>query len=276
MTEKKSRFDISLGEDKVFIRLSSRFDDQQYTWASLRHCNAEYELHIAMSGSCQLEIEDHTYLLTAPQAIIIPPGLYHYPYELSETFEHFTISFTLSDGALLRSLSNAESIGIPFSISGEPVSLCRSIYREYIDTSLYRSEMLHALLSGLIISILRPLRLKEGKEDARLLTEEAERVVLMDEFFSSCFTENARAEALAERLHLSKRQLARVVKQHYGMCFQQKLTNSRMDRAAWLLRTSDQSIGEIAELVGYSSEAAFYQVFRDWFHLTPGQYRRQF
>ena len=48
-----------------------------------------------------------------------------------------------------------------------------------------------------------------------------------------------------------------------------------MDRAAWLLRTSDKKIDEIAEAIGYASEAAFYQAFRKYFHITPKKYRME-
>jgi len=51
------------------------------------------------------------------------------------------------------------------------------------------------------------------------------------------------------------------------MTFQEKMTHAKMDRAAWLLRTSNKKIIEVAESVGYSSEAAFYQAFRKYIRL---------
>lgn len=53
------------------------------------------------------------------------------------------------------------------------------------------------------------------------------------------------------------------------------LTKWRTMKAAWLLRTSDATIAEIARSVGYESEIAFGRAFKRFMGLGPGAYRRQ-
>lgn len=52
------------------------------------------------------------------------------------------------------------------------------------------------------------------------------------------------------------------------------LTRWRMFRAGCLLRQSDNSISEIAALVGYGSQAAFDKAFKRTMGCAPGSYRR--
>jgi AraC-like DNA-binding protein len=53
------------------------------------------------------------------------------------------------------------------------------------------------------------------------------------------------------------------------------VTRCRMHRAIAYLRASDVSMGQVAERVGYESEAAFKRAFKRRVGLSPGAFRRQ-
>ena len=53
------------------------------------------------------------------------------------------------------------------------------------------------------------------------------------------------------------------------------ITNWRMQLARQALTVSSRPIIEIAESVGYQSEAAFGRVFRKQFGIAPARYRRE-
>jgi transcriptional regulator GlxA family with amidase domain len=52
------------------------------------------------------------------------------------------------------------------------------------------------------------------------------------------------------------------------------LTDWRLELAADALRTSNRSVLQIAEEVGYESEAAFNRAFKRKFAEPPGRYRK--
>lgn len=82
--------------------------------------------------------------------------------------------------------------------------------------------------------------------------------------------------AVATAAGMSVRSLQRNFKEQTGvtpLSFHQQL---RMDRAKDLLETTQLSIGQIADEVGYSDEAAFRKLFRKMTDLTPGDFRRRF
>ncbi len=60
-----------------------------------------------------------------------------------------------------------------------------------------------------------------------------------------------------------------------GMTPHRYVTEWRMQRARRSLSDTDDSIIEIAETVGYGSEAAFTRAFKRQFDITPGAFRRQ-
>ena len=101
------------------------------------------------------------------------------------------------------------------------------------------------------------------------------RTDVIDTFFEDNMACYGTEEQLAEALHISKRQLARVLQEHYDMNFRQKLLVTRMDHAGWLLRTTEKSIGEICSIVGYNSETTFFKNFKNHYDVTPLQYRKQ-
>ena len=79
---------------------------------------------------------------------------------------------------------------------------------------------------------------------------------------------------IAREAGMSRSSLALRFKQILGETPMDYLTRWRMLQAQELLRTSDQPILDIAEAVGYASEAAFSRAFKRRFSQSPGAFRR--
>lgn len=81
-------------------------------------------------------------------------------------------------------------------------------------------------------------------------------------------------EKLAALLHLSTKQTARLIKKQYGMTFEQRLTQTKLDMAVRLLTMTSLPISEIAKTVGYSSIHYFSRRFKEKFGISPAEYRK--
>jgi AraC-like DNA-binding protein len=79
----------------------------------------------------------------------------------------------------------------------------------------------------------------------------------------------------AATLYLSERQLARIVQKHYGMSLQKLITGKRMNTAAKLLSSTNESAEDIGQKVGFQARSSFYLAFRLYFGMTPAEYRRR-
>lgn len=83
-------------------------------------------------------------------------------------------------------------------------------------------------------------------------------------------------ESLAQQVHASRANFARRFSKLLGIAPMEYLTDLRIQEAARLLVTAKETVDDIAEQVGYRSEAAFIKVFKKQMGLTPSKYRQQF
>ncbi len=80
---------------------------------------------------------------------------------------------------------------------------------------------------------------------------------------------------LANLCNMSRATLARHFQDTLGRSASDLLTDIRMTMAAGALRDPARSAGEVADTVGYQSEAAFQRAFKQHMGLTPAQWRKQ-
>lgn len=77
---------------------------------------------------------------------------------------------------------------------------------------------------------------------------------------------------LASKLYLNPIHLNRIFKKERGMNISQYMIKERMELASTLLKTTRNTVGEIALRVGYSNYPYFSTVFKKHFGCTPSQY----
>lgn len=239
--------------------------------------------HGKIAVFCYNEINDHrvdvngsTYPMQGHQAVLIAPGQYHRSIPVQGAFERFSMTFSLEDGPLLRSLREAVSCCRVYPVTVEMENLCRSISCERTSSSPFRRTTLRNLLSLLLVRNFSLLNVFGEEKHTVLPAGPRKYTELIDAFFAEQMAQNATLDAFAAELHLSRAQVNRVLKKRYEITFREKLTRTRMAQAAWLLCHTDKWVSEIAEEVGYGSASAFHEVFRNRFGTTPEKYRQQY
>lgn len=269
MHRREGTYELALGKDRYYLRNKDSVGSDKNQWIVDRHCHAEFELHMILQGACDLNVAEEHIVLQTGDAIIIGPGQYHAAKQRPGDFERFSLALMAFGDSLQEQIRPYRR----FYITKELDALCRRMYYEMEAANSFREEMLQGMMTVLMIGLLRQLQHSDGRDARVRKISEKARTDVIDDFFEKHFAEKAGAELLAQQLHLSQRQLSRVIQSLYGMGFYQKLICTRMDHAAWLLRTTPKKAGEIGSLVGYSSEAAFFKVFHEHFGMTPLQYR---
>ena len=86
--------------------------------------------------------------------------------------------------------------------------------------------------------------------------------------------EGASVEALAERVGVGARHLARLFSRHLGAPPSQVARTARVQRAKRLLNDTDRPMTEIAMLAGFGSLRRFNTVFAEVYGRAPSEIRR--
>ena len=81
---------------------------------------------------------------------------------------------------------------------------------------------------------------------------------------------------LAEQMHVSERQLARVFKTELGITPAAYLEAARVEAARQQLEATDASLERVAQTCGFNTTDTLHRAFRRQLGTTPGQYRNRF
>lgn len=101
------------------------------------------------------------------------------------------------------------------------------------------------------------------------------RARLMLDFISSHYAKELTLQEIAEAASISKSEALRCFRLAVQSTPIQYLTNYRLLIAKRLLQSTDDTITQIAERVGFSSPNYFIRIFKKRFDLTPKAYRKE-
>ena len=89
------------------------------------------------------------------------------------------------------------------------------------------------------------------------------------------FTEIKSVKEVAEKLSYSEYYLSHIFTEKMGMSIKQYITEKKIAYSAELLKTSNLSVSEIAEKLGYSSLHSFSQTFKKSHGISPVQFKNK-
>ncbi len=137
----------------------------------------------------------------------------------------------------------------------------------------YRQQA-ELLLSQMIICMVRNYKMNgESEKNESPRVRDERRSLLIEEYFLYEY-QNPSLQDLARRLGLSGRQTQRLLQKFYGRSFIQKKLDARMHAAAVLLRDTDNSVTQIAAMVGYASLEHFTAEFSKYYGHSPRSFRK--
>lgn len=78
----------------------------------------------------------------------------------------------------------------------------------------------------------------------------------------------------AEYFGFSVPHFSKLVREHTGQTFTKLIRDIRLEKACRALKTTNLSISSICEIIGYTNPEHFNRIFKETFHMTPGEYRK--
>lgn len=185
----------------------------------------------------------------------------------SELFINDWIAFNISS----RELGNTVKLNTFFT--SPDVTICSELIRlictEETCTSIFKENNIQSMLQ-IILNKLRN-NSEYCKIDNRYY---AELQKLRNDIYSHP-TEKFTIEQLSRESNLSKSYFQRCYKSYFNVTPIADVINSRIKYSKQLLLTTNYSISEIAEIIGYQNDIQFIKQFKAITKKTPGQYRKE-
>jgi AraC family transcriptional regulator len=94
-------------------------------------------------------------------------------------------------------------------------------------------------------------------------------------FINEHLHETINLRNLAEAVHISGFHFHRIFKAILGECPGRYIRRLRMEKVAFRLTATEQTLVEIAEQTGYQSSQALSKAFRKYYGLAPSEFRKR-
>ena len=96
------------------------------------------------------------------------------------------------------------------------------------------------------------------------------------QYIDTRYDETLTLETISEALHVNMYYMAHVFKDTTGYSLMQYITRRRLGEAQRLLITTDYSITQIGNMVGYGNPSHFNTVFTKYIGVAPGKFRHSY
>ena len=267
-----TRYEIPKNDEKLkasllYITHSTNDGD----WNSTLHSHHCTEIFYVLRGKGEFRVENETFKVKEDDLIVVNPLMSHTEIGINNEFMEYVVigveNFELAD-------------------SGERFGYTLSNYRNYkheilfyLKTMLVEAEnkddhyeiICQYLLEILIINMMRrskfEMRASQNKNDNKYCR-------FVEKYINDHFKENITIDLLSKISYMNKYHLIHSFTKYKGMSPIRYVLEKRLIEAKMLLMTTDLNMGEIADIVGFSSPSYFAQTFKKYVHVSPLQYRK--
>ena len=245
----------------------------------------EYELILVTNGKGSVTIDYKNYPIQRKSLIIISRLERHNFVINEEPYCRFVAS--MSSDLILSNIKDIELVSIfiqrpkgfchVIDLSDTAYRMLRPLFvrmtNEFTRKDSFYVSRSASLVVAILIDLYRthpeafPIRSHFGTSSA---------VVNAQRYINDHFKEKITLQKIADENFISRHTLSIAFKDIVGSTFKDYLIIFRLTEAKKLLITTDLSVEEIAEQVGYVNVNNFVQIFRKRESVTPLQYRKKF
>ncbi len=210
-----------------------------------------YLIHYVLRGEGTLTTDSGTYELKKNTIFIIKSGeRASYTANPDSKFNYIWIEF---DGALAKKFDDLPTV----------TKIKTDIFDRMLMCSNYASTM-EEYLTGLLFELYAELFHLNADEDSH--------IAKVKDYIQLHYSEQLNVEDIAARIGLNRKYLSAIFKESTGVTIKQYIINVRMEHSKTLLRDG-YSVTETSGLVGYSDPFVFSKAFKNYYGLSPKEYK---
>ena len=252
----------------------SKYDSD---WHSTLHTHPFTELFYVVDGKGEFNIQGQRFPVKPNDFVIINPQVEHT--ELSSPDEPLEYIVLGINGLSFSNLTPVSEGGHPFSffnLRDEQKDILRylnAMVQEATSQQMSYELVCHNLLEILLIKILRHQHFDLEVSKQSKATKD---ISFIKHYLETYYHESIQLEDLASMTHLSRFYISHSFKKEIGMSPMEYLIDIRIKESKILLRTTNYSISQVADIVGFTTPTYFSKQFRKSTGISPTDYREQF
>ncbi len=241
------------------------------------HKHSFHEIHFCLSGSCVYQVGNKQYTIMPGEMIILRAEETHCLLQKTLDFNKVALGFHIIgrpddlSGELRKSLSQR-----PAFVSSQTDEIATLFYSILEEAASQQTGYLAAAKAALMRVILLLARLTENKSNHQptFSLRIDQRISEINTYIEEHLGDRVTCQDIANNVHLSSRQLNRVVQNEFGMPVSDYIDRLKCEHAKNLLLHSDMPTSRVATAIGFASEFSFSKFFKRVEGMAPSQFRR--
>ena len=254
------------------------------------HYHDYIELLFGVSGCVNAYVGTNSYRLSEGSMVLIHKNEFHEVDGIGEDARYIVVKFlpsvllaeeqTISEYTYaLMLMQNMKAGKVFFSadeLADTPIpALFLQMMHEWEEERFAYELGLRASVLSIMMHVMRKWQLQSpGISENSVSLTQSELIREAIDYIDVHYSEMSE-EACAHDLNVSAAYLSRVFKKGMKTSFSSYVNAVKLKAAEKLLISSDASMTEIAERVGFSTVAYFIACFRERYRITPNQYRKR-
>lgn len=240
-----------------------------------------YELHCVLRGSLAFWVGSKTYLIRPGTAFLTRPGELHGGVDnVLPPAEWYWIQIQFPEAGALPGLTLDDTLGLQKALDDAPDHLVKAsdslqscfdrLLTEHRAAKPMASQMARLVFHELLICLSRDLMPVTSPSNMQTVSPA---VGLAIRWIERNLTETISVRQIAKAVGLGPSSLRQHFLDELKVSPSAYVTRQRVEKARTLLRETERSITDIANVLGFSTSSYFTSVFRRITGQTPSEYR---
>lgn len=277
----------SSGYLPVIVRTIERVHDMSWSMEPNKH--EYFEMVYIKKGYAVFEILGHPVSIGPNDIIIIKPNQYHKFIVKSESgCEFIVLNFSFKNqhnndfsevslDDFLNFVSGRESgpyLKLKVSQKNDIIVIMNRILKEKQSTEIGSEFLNYLLVMELFVLISRALKMEWENSIKSRSPKIKELVSSSIKYMNDNYERDISIADVAKYVFLSPSYFTRIFKEEIGISPMNYLLKIRVERAKELLDGSEMKVGDIAQMVGFSNQQRFNEIFKKYTGITPLKFRK--
>ncbi|MCY4778964.1 helix-turn-helix domain-containing protein [Sphingobacterium sp. UT-1RO-CII-1] len=228
------------------------------------HQHERAQLVYVLEGFQNIHVHDNVYLVPKNHVIWVPPNLTHKTITSSKTIKIMTLFFKLKD--------DRESFYNQVRVFSSPTVLSEMLfYAEKWSMSMHETREEYYFLKAILYELPHfwnnaiKLSLPAAKDP---------KIMALTNYLQKNYDRKIPYNIIADEHSMSQRTMERLFKKDLGITVSKYIQILRIIKSLEFLSSSNFSIQQISDLVGYQSAQAFSNSFLQIMHYSPQLFRK--